>query len=598
MNQQASSSSLERIQSLGLFLQQYGLAGLWIPRTDEFLNEFIPAYAERLAWLTGFRGSAGLALATLHKTILFVDGRYTLQAHQEVNPDLVTVKSWTDAAVEAELRENFQRGDVVGYDPWLHSIRDSERFERSAQEVGFKLRPLSMNPIDTLWKDQPARPKASLFPHPLVYSGCSFEEKRLLIKAAHFDIDFWVLTSNTSLAWLLNIRGGDIPYTPVSQAYGLLDQGGELDLFVDLSKVSDKLRAFLEDSVHFFPLEEFSFHLQNKTRGKKVSVDPTQTPAAVGTLLSEATVVFQPDPCILPRALKNKTEIEGMKRAHIEDAVALVRFLHWLSEIPLDGSENEFSAAQKLEKFRQENEAYQGPSFETIAGHGPNGAIVHYRPPPQVSRPLTTEALFLVDSGGQYAFGGTTDVTRTMALGAPTAQQKEHYTRVLKGHIAIARAVFPPGTCGSQLDILARLPLWEKGLDFDHGTGHGVGSYLAVHEGPQNISRKGPQIPLQPGMILSNEPGYYQPGKYGIRLENLVIVVEKEHAPSMMGFETITFVPFDHQLINIDLLTEDEKSWINDYHQQIYTALSPHLDVLVRQWLKKEINKMDCSLIN
>lgn len=575
------------LQALRLFLQHKGFDGFFIPRTDEFLNEFIPSYAQRLAWLTGFTGSAGLALVTLHKAILFVDGRYTLQAAQEVDPDWVEIQSWTFTNVDATLRENFPQGSCLAYDPWLHNLQDKERYHKKAEEYGFSFQALDVNPIDALWKDQPPRPKAPLYVHPLEFSGCAFKDKLLSLCAAHPDIQLWVLTEATSLAWLLNIRGGDIPYTPIPQAYGILYQDGAFDFFLDLSKISQEIRDFLGEHVQFFPLEDFSARLRQKARGKKVSVDPIQTPSALEPFLSEATLILQPNPFILPKALKNETELKGIQKAHLVDGIAMTRFLYWLSSIPLDGSENELSVAQKLEKFRQENEHYRGPSFETIAAHGPNGAIVHYCPTPQRNRPLTGGTLFLLDSGGQYAFGGTTDITRTIALGTPTAPQKEFYTRVLKGHIALARAIFPPGTSGYQLDILARLPLWQKGCDFDHGTGHGVGSYLAVHEGPQSISPKKSSIALQPGMVLSNEPGYYETGAYGIRLENLIVVVERKDLAPMLGFETLTLVPFDPQLIAEQLLSPDEKAWIDAYHRQICKILFPHLEVSVQQWLTK-----------
>lgn len=582
------SFSQDPLQRLSFVLQEQGLAGFLVPRTDEFLNEFISPYAQRLAWLTGFSGSAGLAVVMRQKTFLFVDGRYTLQAAQEVNRDLVEVRSWTWSHVEAVLQENLGEGDVLGYDPWLHSFQDQERYQKRAQQKGFSLKALEANPIDGLWEDQPLRPQAPVQVHPLEYSGKSSEEKRHAICAAQPHIHLWILTAPTSLAWLLNIRGHDVPYTPVAQAYGLLHHNGNVDLFIDLLKVSAETRAFLGQTVHLFPLRDFLPHLQEKSLGKKVSLDPAQTPAALAPFLSKASCVFQPDPCLLPKALKNKAELRGIKKAHLADGIAMVRFLHWLKTIPLDGSESELSITQKLEGFRQKDPDYRGPSFDTIAGHGPNGAIIHYRATPQSNRPLTRETLFLLDSGGQYACGGTTDITRTIALGPPTVQQKAHYTRVLKGHIALARTIFPPGTSGHQLDAIARLPLWSVGLDFEHGTGHGVGSYLAVHEGPQSISPKGQPVALQPGMVLSNEPGYYQAGHYGIRLENLMVVIEKPGLSPFLGFEPLTLVPFEPQLIDETLLSQEEKVWLEAYHQHVCTALLCYLEEPVQQWFKKE----------
>jgi len=569
---------MDKLKALREVMAKEHLAALLIPRTDEFQGEYIAGCSERLKWLTGFSGSAGFAIITQDKAAFFTDGRYTLQAKEEV-PSFYEIYNVSQKTPSQWISENISPADKVGYDPWLFTEAQLERYERP-------LVSLKANPIDTLWSERPAPPQDFIRLHPLKYTGESDESKRKRIGASLL-ADHVLITACDSIAWLLNIRGNDVPHTPIVHSVCLLHTDGSYDLFVDLNKMNGEVFNHIrEGGGRAIDIQQLLS--QVKKMDGSCQIDPQTAPVIVIQTLEEAAIpiVRERDPCLLPKALKNEVELEGAKKAHLQDGVALCRFLAWLEAQPLEGETTELTAAQKLFEFRKEGQHFEDLSFETISGFGPHGAIIHYRVTPESDVPLSRKGLFLLDSGGQY-LTGTTDVTRTIALGMPTAEQKDRYTRVLKGHIALAQAVFPEGTTGGQLDALARQFLWQVGCDYDHGTGHGVGSYLSVHEGPQNISKRANGVPLRLGMILSNEPGYYKEGAYGIRIENLVRVIDLPNLPGIYGFETLTLVPLDHRLIEDSLLTESEKAWIKSYHEKIFNTLSPRLDPSTKLWLEK-----------
>jgi Xaa-Pro aminopeptidase len=536
-------------------MEKEGFSALLIPRTDEFQGEYIAPYSERLAWLTGFNGSAGFAIITLKKAAFFTDGRYTLQAKVEV-PDIYEIYNTSKKTPSQWTLENLSASDVIGYDPWLFTEKQLESYKNP-------LIPLGKNPIDSLWTDRPLPPQDFVRIHPLEFAGESDESKRKRI-AETLKTDHILLTACDSIAWLLNIRGNDVPHTPLAHSVCLLHKDGSYDLFLDLNKITGKVYNHLQKgSGRAIEIRFLLEHL--KALKGTCQVDPLTTPILlIQTLKNKA--VREKDPCVLPKALKNPIEIEGAKKAHIQDGIALQRFFTWLEDQPLQGETTELSAANKLYEFRKKGEHFEDLSFNTISAFGAHGAIIHYKVSPETDIPLNRTNLYLLDSGGQY-LTGTTDITRTLCFGIPSAEQKEMYTRVLKGHIALAEAIFPEGTTGAQLDALARQYLWEAGLDYDHGTGHGVGSYLGVHEGPQGVSKRGANVPLEPGMILSNEPGYYKEGEYGIRIESLVYVIKLTKPTGFLGFKPLTFVPLEKKLIDETLLTEKEKKWIENYHK-------------------------------
>jgi len=590
-----STDHSERLTALRNQLDRLGLDGFIVPMTDAFQGEYIPDHDRRLAWLTGFTGSAGLAIVLADRAALFVDGRYTLQARDQVDASLFERASlttdvngvwppgtWLETALSQDAK--------LGYDPWLHTAFDHARFEFNCVKAGASLVPCSANPIDTVWTDQPPPPMAPVAPHPIDFTGQSAEEKRRQIAQSltNEDIDALVIAAPDSTAWLLNIRGGDVPFTPIPLVFSLLYCNGEVDLFIDRSKLTPNLESHLGKGVTLKTPEELGEALDT-LKGRKVRVVRNGTALWILERLkqAEAELSFGEDPCALPKACKNHVEQMGIRKAHERDGAALTRFLAWLDDQPVDGALTEIAVANRLEAFRAENDLFRGLSFPTISGAGPNGAIVHYSVTPETDRKLEDGSLYLVDSGGQYP-DGTTDVTRTVAIGRPDDEMKDRYTRVLKGHIALSSCRFPEGTSGTQLDALARAPLWRAGLDYDHGTGHGVGAYLSVHEGPQRISKQPNRIALKPGMVLSNEPGYYKEGAYGIRLENLVLVIEAEGANDkpMLAFEPLTLAPFDRKLIETALLTDEERNWLNAYHQQVRNTLSPLVEGSTKSWLE------------
>ncbi|MCK0093997.1 aminopeptidase P family protein [Yoonia sp. F2084L] len=555
-----------------------------VPRADAHQGEYVAPRDARLEWLTGFSGSAGFCAVLPNVAGVFIDGRYRVQVRAQV-ANAFTAVHWPEVQLVDWLKQQMPGGGRLAYDPWLHTV--SEIAGLREKLAGFELVPTD-NLVDAIWDDQPAPPDAPFTAHALAHAGEAHDAKRARL-AAQMTENAAVLTLPDSIAWLLNIRGTDIARNPVPQAFAVLHNDGRVDLFSGAGK-TDAIADHLGDAVTVHDVSRFMAML-NSLQGQ-VLIDKRTCPDIVASTLREAgcDVVQGTDPCILPKACKNDAEIAGAKAAHERDAVAMVRFLAWLDAEAPKGGLTEIDVVKALEGFRMQTNALRDISFETICGSGPNGAIVHYRVTEETNRPVTQGDLLLVDSGGQY-IDGTTDITRTMAIGTPTDEHKACYTRVLQGMIAVSRVRFPKGVGGQHLDALARAPLWMAGQDYDHGTGHGVGSYLSVHEGPQGISRRS-EVALQTGMILSNEPGYYREGAFGIRIENLIVVIE---APALTGgddrdmlsFETLTYVPFDRRLINTDLLTNAERGWIDRYHNDTLSLLASRLDAQTRDWLTK-----------
>jgi Xaa-Pro aminopeptidase len=583
-----------RVAALRSELSRRGLAGFVVPRSDEHQGEYVPARADRLAWISGFTGSAGLAIVMLDQAAIFVDGRYTLQVQAEVSASQFQYKHLTDDPHADWAASVLPQGGRLGYDPWLHTVGWVERMRSALGKVGGDLLAYPDNPIDAVWPDQPPSPLAPVIPYDLRYAGKPASEKladvaESLRKAGQTAV---VLTQPDSIAWLLNIRGADVPHTPLPLSFAIVDDEGAADLFIDRRKLVPGLDEHLGNHVSIREPVELGAALDalGNNPAVKVRVDPATSAAWIfdRLLLAKARVERDSDPTALPKARKNDTELEGIRAAHRRDAVAVARFLAWLSRTAPEGKLGEIEAAAKLKQFRREGDLFRDLSFETISGAGPNGAIVHYRVSEKTERLLAPGSLYLIDSGAQY-LDGTTDITRTVAVGEPTAEMREHFTLVLKGHIALATARFPKGTTGSQLDCLARMALWQKGLDYDHGTGHGVGSYLSVHEGPQRISKVGNTVALEPGMIVSNEPGYYRTGAYGIRIENLIAVQQCGDLAGaerpMLSFETLTFAPIDLALVEPALLSPSEIAWLNAYHARVRECLAGLLDADTNQWL-------------
>lgn len=585
-------AAAERLSALRAELARRGLQGFVVPLTDEHMSEYVGAYAQRLAWLTGFGGSAGSAIVLAEQAAIFIDGRYTLQVRDQVDGALYDYGDLPRVQPASWLGDRVKQGDRIGYDPWLHT-RDWVR-ETGAMlaEKGAELVAVEGNPIDAVWADRPAPGLASAEPHPLIYAGKAHEEKLDDIAAwlGQRGDDATILSALDSIAWAFNIRGSDVDRTPVALSYAVAKADGTADLFIASGKVTDELRAHLGNRVALHEREAFAAALESGYAGKRVAVDPERAVAAIFERLEAGGATIDPvrDPAVLAKAIKNPVEIAGQDAAQLRDGAALTRFLHWIGVEGPKGTQTELSAAERLHAFRAETGQLIDLSFDTISGAGPNGAIVHYRVSQETDRRIEPDMLYLVDSGGQYR-DGTTDITRTVAIGTPSAEMRERFTLVLKGHIALARAVFPAGTSGGQLDTLARRPLWEHGLDYAHGTGHGVGSFLSVHEGPQRIATFGGRNePLRPGMICSNEPGYYKTGGYGIRIENLVLVEEREIAGAekpMLGFRTLSFVPIDRALVEAGMLTPEEQDWLDAYHAETLRRVAPRVPEEMQGWL-------------
>ncbi|WP_075217136.1 aminopeptidase P family protein [Mongoliimonas terrestris] len=578
------STGPARLALLRAELVRRGLDGFLVPLADEHQGEYIPAAARRLAWLTGFTGSAGLAVVMTDEAAIFVDGRYTVQVRAQVDTGVFTPRHLMDEPPSAFLKATVKPGNRIGFDPWLHTAAEVERLEKALAGTGATLEPVDGNPVDAVWEDRPAPPLGAVTLFPDAIAGDSRDAKIARIAAAVTEAgtDAAVLTQPDSIAWLLNIRGADVPHTPLPLSFALVPKEGKPSLFIDGRKLSNEVRHTLADAAELFEPIAFEAALEKLGRANaRVLVDRATAAARIATLLASTggTVVDGRDPVVLPKARKSAAELAATRGAHKRDAVAFTRFLAWFDREAPKGGLDEIAAAKALEAFRAETGALKDISFETISGAGPNAALPHYRVSTATNRPIRTGEIYLVDSGAQYE-DGTTDITRTLVVGVPTAEMRDRNTRVLKGHIRIARARFPKGTTGAHLDILARQALWDAGLDFDHGTGHGVGVYLSVHEGPQRISKTG-GVPLEPGMILSNEPGFYKEGAFGIRIENLIVVTEPTAIDGgdrpMMAFETITFAPIDRRLIEPALLSPEERAWLDAYHADVRAVVAPHL---------------------
>ncbi|MFL6730580.1 MAG: aminopeptidase P family protein [Sphingomicrobium sp.] len=590
------SSYADRLKALRERLKAEKLDGFVVPLTDEHMSEYVGSYAQRLAWLTGFEGSAGSAVVLPEEAAIFVDGRYTLQVRQQVSATEWSYQSVPETSTTQWLEEHAPEGARIGYDPWLHTRDWVKKAKEALASRGAELAPVTRNPIDEIWKDRPEASKAHLIVQSDRYAGKSAAEKRTEIGdwLAKHHADAAVLSALDSIAWAFNIRGQDVTHTPVALAYALVHADGTADLFVASEKIGPEVRQHLGNGVRLHERHEFESAL-GELKGKTVVVDPERAVAAIFEALEAAgaKVVPMRDPVVLPKAIKNPVEIAGQKAAQARDGAVISRFLRWIDEEAPKGDVDELKASDHLESLRRENPELRDLSFDSISGAGPNGAIVHYKSSEKTNRKLEQGTLYLIDSGGQYV-DGTTDITRTVPIGEPTEEMRDRFTRVLKGHIGIATAVFPKGTRGSQLDSFARRPLWEAGLDYAHGTGHGVGSFLAVHEGPQRISpvgsaQSGGDEPLQAGMIISNEPGYYKTGEYGIRIENLVLVVEREidgAEKEMLGFETLTFAPIDRRLIDVGMLEPEELIWLNCYHAHVLAKIGPQLQGADLEWLQ------------
>ncbi len=582
-----------RLAALRAELARLEVDGFIIPHSDEYQNEFLPARAERLAWLTGFTGSAGMAIVLSNKAAVFVDSRYTIQARDQVDAGSYDFIDLMADQGPAYIRDNLKKGQRFGYDPKLHTVSGAKALRAACADAKADLVALDTNPLDAVWTSQPAPPKAPAVPHSLDYAGESSEAKRKRLgqALAQHGVDAAMITLTDSVAWLFNIRGGDVDRSPLVLASALLHADGHATLFVDPDKASPELDAHLGNQVTRTDEAVLAKSLKDLKK-KTVLLDPQASSDWFRMKLEKAgaTILSGPDPVQLPKSIKNPVEVEGMRQAHLRDGAVLTRFLRWVKTRAVDEGANELSAAERLSAMRADTGVLKDLSFDVISAAGPNAALPHYRVTEQSRRPLKAGEIYLVDSGGQY-LDGTTDVTRTVMLGEPTSEMKDRFTRVLQGHIGIAQAKFPKGTSGAIIDVLARNALWSAGLDYGHGTGHGVGAYLGVHEGPCGISRRA-TTPFEPGMIVSNEPGYYKEGHYGIRIENLVTVSAPEDLGGdqpMLGFENLTFAPIDRALIEPSLLTLAERDYLDAYHAEVVEKISPLLDDEEdRAWLMAE----------
>ncbi|MDP6345592.1 MAG: aminopeptidase P family protein [Alphaproteobacteria bacterium] len=586
----ARNDAAERLGHLRAELARRGLDGFLVPMADDYQNEYVPDRARRIAWLTGFTGSAGLVVVLAERAAAFTDGRYTLQMEEQVDGGLYQRLHITDQPPTDWLADNLAAGAKVGYDAWLFTPDGVARFDKAVAKAGGELVAVADNPLDAVWRDQPEPPMAPVVPHDLAHAGESHGDKRarLAKTLAEAGCRAAVITAPDSIAWLLNIRGGDVAHSPLPLSRAILQADGHCDLFLEPAKHGPGLEGHLGNQVTCRAPADFAAALDD-LKDAKVRVDPALAPAWVFERLAAAgaEIAREADPCQLPKAIKNQVELAGARTAHRRDGVAMARFLRWLADSAPGEGVDELAAEAALAELRGQGDLFRDLSFPTITGAGPNGAIVHYRVSADSNRPLAGGSLYLVDSGAQY-LDGTTDVTRTVAVGEPTAEMRDRFTRVLMGHIAIATCRFPKGTTGAQLDTLARQALWQAGLDFDHGTGHGVGNYLNVHEGPQGISKRSQTQALEPGMVVSNEPGYYKAGEYGIRIENLLAVREAAIVGAereMLEFETLTRAPIDRHAIEPALLSPAAKAWLNAYHQTVHDDLAEQLDADERAWL-------------
>ena len=580
------------LPKLRTHMETLGLDAFLVPHEDEYQNEYLPDCNERLMWVSGFTGSAGAAIILKQSAVMFVDGRYTLQVRQQVDETLYNFTKLEGGGVSKWLRENIKTGDVVGFDPRLHSPAALTRITEAVKQAGGVTKALTSNPIDAAWDGRPAAPLAKVTIQAQKLAGKSHTEKRAEIgrSIAASGADAALITSPASIAWLLNIRGGDVQCTPLPLSTAIIETSGQTKLFIAPEKLTDPIRQHFGHEVSLHTEDALDAAMSDLS-GQTVIADPNTASAWHVDALKAAgaKVKSAQDPIALPKAKKNASEIAGTEAAHIRDGVALAHYLHWLDTVAQSGEVNEIQAVIALEDFRREDSSIRDVSFETISGAGSNGAVVHYRVNKGTVQTLERGSLFLVDSGGQYP-DGTTDVTRTVPIGEPTQEMRERFTLVLKGHIALATIRFPIGTTGSNLDALARHPLWQAGLDYDHGTGHGVGVFLGVHEGPQRISKMPNRVALETGMIVSNEPGYYKEGEYGIRIENLQYVTEAKAITGgerkMLGFTNLTWAPLHKALIDTDMLTRAERDYVNTYHKEVWAKIGPLVKGEVKTWLE------------
>src|SRR5262245_60856119 len=586
------AASGPRVAALRTELARRGLTGFIVPRSDRHQNEYVPASEQRLAWLTGFTGSAGVAIVLMERAVLFVDGRYTVQAREQVDTSLFAIEHLIETPPNRWIEENLTADDRLGYDPWLHTVEAAERLEKACAAAGAKLIAVEPDLIDAIWTDRPPPPLGAVTLHDLRFAGEAAVEKlpRIRAEVTKLRADALVVSDPHAVAWTFNIRGADVRHTPLPLAFAIIPQAGRPSLYIDGRKLANEVRNSLEALADLREPSDFPRALEDLGRQKKsVRLDQATAADALARLITShgGRATRGPCPIGLMKAVKNEVEIAGARAAHVRDGAAVTRFLAWFDREAPGGKLTEIDAVAALESFRRETGLLKDISFPTIAAAGPDGAIVHYRVTRDSNRIIAPGELFLIDSGGQYE-DATTDVTRTVIVGKPTAEMRDRFSRVLKGHIAVARALFPEGTTGAQLDSFARQFLWAQGLDFDHGTGHGVGSYLSVHEGPARISKLGTTA-LKPGMILSNEPGYYKSGAYGIRIENLVLVVPATPVAGaekpLNAFETLTLAPIDRRLIASEMLTLEEAAWLDGYHARVCDTLSPLLDDATRTWL-------------
>jgi Xaa-Pro aminopeptidase len=581
-----------RIAALRAKLAERGLDGFLVPRADSHQNEYVPACEERLAWLTGFSGSAGAALVLRDRAVLFTDGRYLLQVREQLDPAIFTVEHIVETPVPTWIENNLAAGTRLGYDPWLSTAESAEKLSQACERAGATLVPTEPNPIDTIWIDRPPPPLGKVTLHDLRYAGVPAAEKLAQIRAelGKLKADALVVSDPHAVAWSFNIRGADVPHTPLPLSFAIVPRDDRPALYIDSRKLDNTVRHALEELATVREPAELESDLAALGKEqRRMRLDQATGADALARIIRSAggRLARGPDPVAGMKAVKNTVEINGARAAHRRDGAAVTRFIAWFEREAPRGKLTEIDAVAALESFRRDSGLLKDISFPTISGAGPNGAIVHYRVTHKTNRRIGGSELFLIDSGGQYE-DGTTDITRTLAVGQPTADMRERFTRVLKGHIAIAQALFPDGTSGAQLDSFARRDLWAAGLDFDHGTGHGVGSYLSVHEGPPRISKLG-TVALKRGMILSNEPGYYKSGAYGIRIENLVLVVAGPQVPdaekSLNAFETLSLAPIDRRLVERSMLDPHEIGWLDGYHAQVAETLAPLLDAATRSWL-------------
>ena len=582
-----------RVAALRRLLAARNLAGYIVPRADEYQGEYVPACSERLAWLTGFTGSAGMVAILSEKAALFVDGRYTVQAREQSDASTFDIKQVPAERLSAWIAASAGKGARIGYDPQLFTVFVVEALEKALAEGGIELTAVDGNLVDAIWADRPAPPVGAVTPHPIEFAGVTSETKLAELQAvlAKDSQDAMVLTRPDSIAWLLNIRGADVPKTPFALSFAIVPAGGKLEWFIDARKLGEAARAAVGPVADIRQPDQLTERLEALGRAKaKVRLEPNGASIGLANRLTAAGAVLKrdADPCQLAKAKKNPVELNGARAAHKRDAVPVTRLLAWLAREAPGGGLDEIAVARKLEALRIETGLLKDLSFDTISAAGPHAALPHYRVNRASNIPIMPNSVFLIDSGGQYA-DGTTDITRTLAIGAAPQEARQRFTLVLKGMIAVAVARFPKGTRGCDLDPLARRALWAAGLDFDHGTGHGIGSYLSVHEGPQGISRSA-MAELEAGMIVSDEPGYYKPGAYGIRIENLLVVTEADEVPGgerpMHGFETLTLAPIDRNMIVHELLSATERAWLDAYHARVLTEVGPLLDAPDRAWLE------------